>query len=224
MLLKPCDNWTIQNTTKKVDEDYTREHEKNIQTDISKLLRPVNSRTPVFYMLPKIHKTNNLGRPVVSSVNSHTEKISAYVDGYLRPLAERLPSYIRDATDFIKRLRALLRLPMNCLLVTLDVSSLYTNIVTNGGLAIVRQELEKSKSGQNKPSAETITLLLEKVLKLNNFTFRDLNYIQIKGTAMSTRFLISQTSIWAGSKTDLYTRYTGMSMYWTGYALLTTYI
>ena len=27
------------------------------------------------------------------------------------------------------------------------------------------------------PSAETITLLLEKVLKLNNFTFRDLNYI-----------------------------------------------
>ena len=46
----------------------------NIERDISKLLRPVNSRTPVFYMLPKIHKTNNPGRPVVSSVNSHTEK------------------------------------------------------------------------------------------------------------------------------------------------------
>ena len=38
------------------------------------------------------------------------------------------------------------------------------------------------------PSAEKITLLLEKVLKPNNFTFCDLNYIQIKfeGTAMST--------------------------------------
>ena len=67
----------------------------------------------------------------------------------------------------------------------LDVSSLYTNIDTDEGLTIVREELEKSV--QNNPSAETITLLLEKVLKLNNFTFRDLNYIQIKGTAMGTR-------------------------------------
>ena len=48
----------------------------------------------------------------------------------------------------------------------------------------MREELEKS--GQNNPSEET-TLLLEKVLKLNNFTFRDLNYMQIKGTAMGTR-------------------------------------
>ena len=135
---------------KKVDRDFTKAHDKNIdecistlaikgniERDISKLLRPVNSRTPVFYMLPKIHKTNNPGRSVVSSVNSHTEKISAYVDDYLRPLAERLPSYIRDTTEFIKRLRALGKLPRNCLLVTLDVSSLYTNINTDEGLTIV---------------------------------------------------------------------------------------
>ena len=90
-----------------MDRDFTEDHEKNIEEcittlaikgniewDISKLLRSVNSRNPVFYMLPKIPKTNNPGRPVVSSVNSHTEKISAYVDDYLRPLAERLPSYI----------------------------------------------------------------------------------------------------------------------------------
>ena len=160
---------------KKVDRDYAEGHEKNIdecittlaikgnrERDIGKLLRPVNSRTPVFYMLPKIHKTNNPGRPVVSSVNSHTEKISAYIDDYLRPLAERLPSYICDTTDFIKRLRALGKLPRNCRLITLDVSSLYTNIDTNKGLTIVKEELEKS--GQNNPSAETITLLLEKVL------------------------------------------------------------
>ena len=80
----------ILNTTKKVNRDFTKEHEKNIddcnttlgikgniERDISKLLRPVNSRTPVFYMLPKIHKTNNPGRRVVSSVNSHTEMIFA---------------------------------------------------------------------------------------------------------------------------------------------------
>lgn len=138
--------------------------------------------------------------PVVSSVNSHTEKISAYVDDYLRPLAERLPSYIRDTTDFIKRLRALGKLPKNSLLVTLDVSSLYTNVDTDEGLTIVREELEKS--GQNNPSAETITLLLEKVLKLNNFTFRDLNYIQIKGTAMGTRAVPNFANVYMGRFED----------------------
>ena len=50
-------------------------------------------------MLPKIHKVNNPGRPVISSVNNHTEKISAYVDEFLRPIAERLPSYTRDTTE-----------------------------------------------------------------------------------------------------------------------------
>ena len=198
---------------KKVDRDYTREHEKNIdecittlvikgdiESDISKLLRPVNSRTPVFYTLPKILKTNNLGRPVVSLVNSHTEKISAYIDDYSRPLAERLPSYICDTTDFIKQLWALGKLPRNCFLVTLDVSSLYTNIDTDEGLTIVRQELDNS--GQRKPSAETITLLLEKLSKLNNFTFRDLNYIQIKGTAMGTRATPNFANVYMGRFED----------------------
>ena len=62
-------------------------------------------------------------RPVVSSVNSHTEKIPAYVDEILRLLAEKLPSYIQDTTDFIY-------------FVTLNVSSLYTNIDIDDGLRV----------------------------------------------------------------------------------------
>ena len=71
---------------KLVDRDLTVEHEqhiiesisehvknKEIDEDIGALLKPANSRTPLFYMLPKIHKANNPGRPVISSVNSHTE-------------------------------------------------------------------------------------------------------------------------------------------------------
>ena len=92
-------------------------------------------------MLPKIHKVNNPGRPVVSSVNSHTEKLSAYVDEFLRPLAEKLQSYIRDTSDFITELRVLGQLPARCYLATLDVSSLYTNIDIDEGLTIVEGEL-----------------------------------------------------------------------------------
>lgn len=118
-----------------IEEDYTSEHEQTInhciddlvkngeiQHDVAKLLKPAQSRTLIFYMLPKIHKVNNPGRPVISSVNSHTEKISAYVDKLLRPIAERLPSYIRDMTDFIQRIKVLGKLPVECYLVTLDIS------------------------------------------------------------------------------------------------------
>ena len=98
----------------------------DLREDIGKLLKATDSRTPIFDMLPKVHKPNNPGRPVVSSVNSRTEKLSAYVNEFLRPLAEKLPSRIKDTTDFIKRLRELGRVPENCILATLDVSSLYT--------------------------------------------------------------------------------------------------
>ena len=97
---------------KRIEEDCTSGHERTInqcmngeiQHDVAKLLKPVQSRTSIFYMLLKIHKINHPGRPVISSVNSHTEKISAYVDEFLRPIAERLPSYIRDTTDFIQQI------------------------------------------------------------------------------------------------------------------------
>ena len=126
---------------RKIKEDCTLGHKqtinhcidnlvnREIQHDVAKLLKPAQSRTPIFYMLPKIHKINNPGRPVISSVNSHREKISAYVDEFLRPITERLPSYIRDTTDFIQRIKVLGKLPVECYLVTLDVSSLYTILI-----------------------------------------------------------------------------------------------
>ena len=150
---------------KRVEEDLTSQHEQlinqcisdliyncDLDMDTGQLLKPANSRTPIFYMLPQIHKPNNPGRPVISSVNNHTEKLSAYVDEFLRPLAQALPSYIRDTTDFIIRLKNLGRVPENSILAKLDVSSLYTNIDTDDGLAIIEEEL--AKTGQIQPSAK----------------------------------------------------------------------
>ena len=49
-------------------------------------LQTKNPRISTFYMLPKIHKPGNPGRPIVNSVGSITEKISAFVDSHLRPI------------------------------------------------------------------------------------------------------------------------------------------
>ena len=85
-------------------------------------------------MLPKIHKEGNPGRPVVSSVNCHTSKISKFVDYHIQPLAKELPSYVKDTTDFINKVKDIGPLPENSYLVTMDVSSLYTNIPHDEGL------------------------------------------------------------------------------------------
>ena len=51
-------------------------------------------------MLPKIHKNSIPDRPVVNSIGSIIEKISAYIDEHLRPLVPRIPSYIYDKDLF----------------------------------------------------------------------------------------------------------------------------
>ena len=60
-----------------------------------------------------------------------TENISTWTDLELQSLVKELPSYIKDNTDFIKKLEEInesYNLPENSLLVSWDVKSLYTNI------------------------------------------------------------------------------------------------
>ena len=104
-------------------DDKTREY--LIQTDV---------KPGQFYILPKVHKPGNPGRPIVSSNSHPTERISHFVDYYLQPLVHKLPSFVKDTNDFLNKLLTISTLPANSLLVTLDVSSLYTNIPHNEGI------------------------------------------------------------------------------------------
>ena len=63
-----------------------------------------DNRKPKILHRPNIHKTENLERPVVSSVNCHTNTISKYAYFQLQPIVKNTPSYVRDTTDFLKRL------------------------------------------------------------------------------------------------------------------------
>ena len=64
-------------------------------------------KTPEFHLLPKIHKANNPERPVISTVNCHTGRISEFADYYLQPEVKKLKSYVKDTTDFIKKIEAI---------------------------------------------------------------------------------------------------------------------
>ena len=78
-------------------------------------------------------------------------------------------------------------------MVTLDVTSPYTNIPHEEGLNACREEL--NTRGVLDPPTEDIINLMKLVLKRNNFAFNDVHYLQKHGTAMGTRMAPSYENL-----------------------------
>ena len=67
--------------------------------------------------------------------------MSEFVDYHLKSLVQSLPSYIKDTTHVLLQRKQMGSLPDNAILVTLDVSSLYSNIPHNKGIEACRHFL-----------------------------------------------------------------------------------
>ena len=90
------------------------------------------------------------------------------------------------------------------LLVSLDVSSLYTNIPNKEGVQATHQSLLTDRGLVNNPSNLSLAELLWLVLTLNNFRFNGKNYLQIGGTAMGTRLAPSFANIYMNHFEDIF--------------------
>jgi hypothetical protein len=86
-------------------------------------------RLPIFYGLPKVHKTPMSLRPVVSSTNSLLAVFSIWLDYKTKELLPLVKSYLKNSLTLIQTLRNL-NIPENALLFTADAKSMYTNIDT----------------------------------------------------------------------------------------------
>ena len=89
-------------------------------------------------------------RPIVLSCDSITERISQFVDRWQQPYVANLPSYIKDTTEFINQIEQL-KLPINCKLASIDVSSLYTNIPHEEGIQSALHFLSNHKESYKHP-------------------------------------------------------------------------
>ena len=124
-----------------------------------------------FYILPKVHKPGNPGRPIVSSDSHPTERLSHFVDYHLQPLVHKLPSFVKDTNDFLNKLLTIGNLPANSLLVTLAVSSSYTNIPHNEGINAC-ERVQRTSSHKTIPTS-TLCDLIRMTLTMNNFSFNE---------------------------------------------------
>ena len=95
----------------------------------------------MFYTLTKIHKPTLVGRPIIEGCDGPTERISAFVDHLIQPIVQKQASYLKDTTDFLNFLDKT-KLPKNTILVSMDVTSLYTNIPQEEGITTVCKAYE----------------------------------------------------------------------------------
>ena len=89
-----------------------------------------------------------------------------------------------DTTDFLQKLDRIKNIPNDCLLVTLDSTSLYTNIPNNERIKAVRKAYDKHPS--KTVETKEIVTFFSLILTLNNFVFNSLNYLQIIRYPMGT--------------------------------------
>ena len=157
-----------------------------------KYLSPIHSgtiKTAELYLLNKVHSDPpTKARPIISANNCPVERISNFVDFFLQPFVIEQNTYIKDTSDFIRKVERI-QVPENALIITLDYESMYTNIVHEEAVESIRKTLMRDDrhcfvNGMKRPSVESFCKLMELAVKCNNFKFNGQNFYQCRGVAM----------------------------------------
>jgi len=177
-------NWTVE-TINELGECLSPQERKWL------LNRTKTSSTlPYFKLLPKVHKSPVLGRPIVPSFDTFYTNASIWVAEQLKVLIPEYTWILKDPTSFLQTLPmeftsvGLLGLDDDIWLISGDVEAMYPSIPTEWGLQRIESVLQRTSLPL---STKTLVLrLLEKILTRNFFSFLDKTYLQVRGTAMGT--------------------------------------
>ena len=194
---KPLDHDPTPKFAKQVSNTVSETHDQGLISEKNMAYLIVDPpKAGRFYFLPKIHKAGNPGRPIVSANGHPTEKISEFVDLHLQSHVQTLPLYLQDTTDFLKKQEALGPIPSDALLMSMDVTSLYTNIPHSDGIKAYKEAWDERDIKD--PPTQTLVKLLTLVLKCNNFEFNGQHYLQVQGTAMGTKMAPAYANMFMG--------------------------
>ena len=157
--------------------------------------------------LCRVKSTRNLSfRPIVAGPICETHRLSNLIDILLQPYSKHVKSYIKDTTDFLSKLPT--TSSPETIIATFDVENLYTNIPHDLGLEAIKYWLEKyPKERPTRISKNFILEGIKFILENNYFCFNNTYFLQIKGTAMGTKFApIYATLVLAYLEEKLYTK------------------
>lgn len=156
-----------------------------ISENVMKALTKQEYRIPIFYVLPKVHKPGfpPPSRSIISGFDSLLDPLLKYLDHFLQPLVTKIPTYLKDTQDLIRRIEDI-SIPTGAVLLSLDVAALYTNITHSESYRILAFCLDKRDDPY--PPTHFLLEILELILEKNYFKFMDRFFLQIKGVAMGS--------------------------------------
>lgn len=182
--------WTAARTLKDSIFNWTVEYRKMLNDDAVKFIRvklegALKDPFGYFYILPKIHKTPISTRPVCSDCGSLPHPLGQWVDEFLQPIAQSLPTAIKNSYSLRKELNAL-SIPPNASLFTCDAVSMYTNIDTTECLRRLEEWFRRPAQAHwfSQVSVRCLMEAIALVLRNNRFRFGDLYVLQLVGIAM----------------------------------------
>ena len=158
-------------------------HDQNVKQMDPKTYHRLHSTdaTPAsFYGLPKIHKPGVPLRPITSCINAPTYKVSRHLVSILSPLLEEKYS-VTNSVVFAQHIRDQ-PITEDGIMVLFDVAALFTSILVDLALQIVREKLQQDVTLTERTdiSVTNIMRLLEFVLKNSFFSLRALRRITCK--------------------------------------------
>lgn len=217
---KPLDKPIVKETHTKVSRLISELHRGNYIDDMTRKWlsqTPNPPRIPEFYTLTKIHKPTLVGRPIISGCSGPTERISAFVDTLLQPISISQASYLKDTTDFINFIEKT-KVNKQTFLVSMDVTSLYTNIPQEEGITTVCRAYENFHRNNPPIPTQYLKEMLSLILKENSFQFNGKNYLQIHGTAMGTKMAVAFANIFmANIETEILSNSVAKPTIWKRY-------
>jgi hypothetical protein len=176
-------------------------------------------RLPIFYGLPKVHKTPMSLRPVVSSSSSLLSVFSNWLDFRMKELLPFVQSYLKNSTTVIQDLKNF-HLPQGAQLFSADAKSMYTNIDTPTGLKAVQDFIITNNAllPSNFPT-ELFLQILKLVMENNIFSFGESYWLQLSGTAMGTPTACSYATVSYGhfENTEILTTFKPNLIYYKRY-------
>ena len=116
--------------------------------------------SPKFYGLPTIHKLDIPLRPIVSSCGSVTYGVAKELTKILEPLLGKSPHHINSTHDFVEQVKQITLAPGECLS-SYDVSALFTSVLVDSALGVIKDLLEKYPTIKDRtvlPVKDTILL------------------------------------------------------------------
>ena len=139
------------------------------------------------YGLPKVHKDGVPMRPIVSCSGSPTYRLAKDLARILTPLSGQTTYTVMNSTKFVERLQEV-RIRPEDLLVSFDVTSLFTQVPIDEALEVVRARLTKDPTLTDRTCIPVPQLveLIKLCLRSTYFQFKSNFFEQIDSTPMGS--------------------------------------